>query len=1256
MKWVDTTDLRQWANRRNCQETLPELVRKLIRATSNSIQSIKFPSGENVLIGGWDGILNVTEETEYLPQGTSLWEFGANSNTKGKADEDYEKRSKNPIGFNPAECTYVFVTPRLWSKSDEWVKEKKKDGIWKDIKIINAELLEEWLEIAPTVSAWLSIKHLGKFPDEGIQSTEDFWEEWSSGPKFKLSPDILLGGRKVQIKKLFELVSDATIIPVQGASRDEALAFIISCFKNNPELEEDFFARSIIVDNEDSFRKLSALQTPLILIPRFEETSVINRAVSNGHTVIVPLGADSAVNWSNKISLPQIDRDLFVKSLVKTGLTEELAEKYSKESVRNITILRRQLEFNRNLPTWAKPENVKEILPALIVGKWDENYENDKNIISKLAGESYEEYSKKLARWLNTPDSPFVKIGNTWRIASPLDAWSNASKYLTQNDFEILRHSFLEILREINPEFELEPTRRHMASMYGKVREFSSWIREGITQSLILVSIFGNQLKFNLPISGALWVDGIVAELFNTDNPLLWKSIESKFPLLAEASPIAFLNAIEQYLPVEKSPVASLFEEEAGFMTSHSYHTGLLWALENLAWLPEYFSRAVLILARLSAIDPGGSLSNRPINSLAEIFKPWNYQTNATFEDRMEVLKLISEKEKSIAWTLLIRMLPDSHAVGHYTHKMRWRMFDQSFEKIYTYKEIWGTHSAVVDMLISICDFQEESIATLLKESVNLRPNDRDSILTFIESSIDKIKQTNFTSWHALRGILFHHRSHPDMHWSLPEEDLERYEAIYKSLEPSDELVKTIWLFEEHWPNFIEGYQRKSISTDDQQKLITERRIESLEDLYNKFGLDKIKEISGNIKDPWILGETLAYIVDDKNDILSICKPLNSETKNIRFIQAFIFQKQIKNDFTWVQETFQFLKEQDFTNSALAQFLIPVNQNSNLWKFIESTNEEIKNEYWSKTSPHFWGMPKEEKIVGLKYLISYKRYFSAIDICSHFVEEIPSEIIVEILDKAATDKANEDVRMRGYEVEQLFEILDKRNDTEPQILIKLEWYFLPLLASYGTGRSPKLLHKELANNAEFFIDVFKWIYKPENEESLEDAELPDEQSQNRSSQAFELLHSWKQIPGMDEDFNINEDFLWQWIKKVRAFAESYGKLNIADAYIAEVLAQFPKSKDNWPPDVICNVIESINTDSIKRNFYTAIINNRGVTSRGVFDGGDQERTLVEYYRNISEIHKNKFPAVSSIFDDLANRYEEQAKREDESAERDRLDY
>ena len=193
--------------------------------------------------------------------------------------------------------------------------------------------------------------------------------------------------------------------------------------------------------------------------------------------------------------------------------------------------------------------------------------ESDQNILAKLAGESYEEYSKKLYRWSYTSDSPFIKIGTSWRLASPLDAWSSTSKHLTPHDFKLLHAAFIEILNEIDPAFELEPEKRYMASFYDKNRKFSSWIREGITQSLILVSFYDNQLQFNLPVKGELWVDRIIAELLNTDNPLLWKSIQEMLPLISEASPSEFLNAVEKYLPLEKSPIAALFEEDPGFIS-----------------------------------------------------------------------------------------------------------------------------------------------------------------------------------------------------------------------------------------------------------------------------------------------------------------------------------------------------------------------------------------------------------------------------------------------------------------------------------------------------------------------------------------------------------------------------------------------------------------------------------------------------------------------------------------------------------------
>lgn len=62
-------------------------------------------------------------------------------------------------------------------------------------------------------------------------------------------------------------------------------------------------------------------------------------------------------------------------------------------------------------------------------------------------------------------------------------------------------------------------------------------------------------------------------------------------------------------------------------------------------------------------------------------------------------------------------MLPGYHENAFPTHKMRWRMFDKNTNLSYTYKEIWDTHSAVIEMLITIFDNDEDKFSQLIKET-----------------------------------------------------------------------------------------------------------------------------------------------------------------------------------------------------------------------------------------------------------------------------------------------------------------------------------------------------------------------------------------------------------------------------------------------------------------------------------------------------------------------------------------------------------
>lgn len=1264
MKLVTRDNLESWANTTFSKATLPYLISRLIRATTPANTKANLPSGSATYIGGWDGIVNCEIDTAYVPQGISLWEFGTTEDCKGKADDDYDKRKKNPDGYTPRDSTFIFVTPRVWKKKDKWVIAKKAENFWKDIIVYDAIDIEQWLDNALSVSRWFASQDgVGTYPFDGIMTADEFWEEWSIGRKgMVLLPECITSGREYEKNQLLStLQGEATIKGVKASTKNEAIAFIIASAKTFPFEEADrFFSKSLIVDTEGNFRGIRInTNSPLNLIPRFDDAQPLYSAVSKGHHVLVPLGADDEFNQET-IILPIIDKHGQVKSLVDSGISENDAEKFSREAGRNITILKKLLGFPYTKAKWMENENIREIIPALLIGRWNENFVGDVELIEKLSGQKYSEYVVILNKWKSLEESPIIQIGETWRLTSPLDLWTNLSFLLTPKDFENLQECFELAFRSGNPTIEPED-KNSFSAYFSKRKKYSNWSREGLVQSLILIGRL-NEIKISNLKNPQNFVDALIFELLNNASGEMWISVDHELPLIAEASPESFLNAVKKSLAKEQPEIMDMFLEKDGFIDKTSHHTGLLWALESLAWLPEYLLDSSLVLLILSRLDPGGRLSNRPSNSIAEIFKPWHYQTLASFDERMRVLRYITEKEKKSGWSLLIRMLPDHHGIAHPTHKMRWRMFDKNTNLAYTYEEIWKTHSEVIEMLITIFDNDELKFAQLIEEIPNLSPKDRKRVLDWAEDTYQNVQQLDFSSWESLRKILNQHRSHPDTDWALPESELAKLETLYNKLQPTDIINRYAWLFNDHWPDFPEGF--KYVENDDkerhkqQQQRINIEREKAITLFLEELGLSETLELRKKVKEPWHLGSALSGIISSRDEVLKVCGCLYDDKNTIGFIHNFIYQKSRHENFDWVKSLILDLQDNRFTNKAISNALIPLNQDRQLWDFIASLNEEIQDEYWQNVNPGFYHVSDSEKSIGIDMLLKYKRFFSAIDVASHFLNELPSNLLSEILFKAGTEEASEAPRFKGYEIERIFDELDKRKDVDKSTLIKLEWLFLPILDSYGTRRNPKVLEEELTNNPEFFIEILKWVYLPKDRALLEKERegISDDFIQNRAKQAYHLLHSWKKIPGAKEDNLIDAPTLQEWVSNVRELAKTADRLEVADSEIGKILAQYPENVPEWPQEAIFQVIEDINTRSIKSGYSTAMFNKRGSTTRGPYDGGNIERAKARYFEKLETDLQYKYPNVAEIFKHMKQRYLEDATREDEEAQRNKLEY
>ncbi len=218
-------------------------------------------------MGGWDGIIICQEDTSFIPKGISLMEFGTENNPKGKADRDYKKRTSNPLGYNPNECTFIFITSKFWRNKDQWRNEKLKERKWRDIRVYDSSSIEQWLEIAMSVARWFTAQ-IGKYPLDGIQTADEFWEEWSAGPKVLL-PEVITSGRDYELNKILEFLSSAPgIKAIRASTKNEAIAFIIAAAKLFAINEsERFFSKTLIIDTEGNFRgiRINNFASPLNL-------------------------------------------------------------------------------------------------------------------------------------------------------------------------------------------------------------------------------------------------------------------------------------------------------------------------------------------------------------------------------------------------------------------------------------------------------------------------------------------------------------------------------------------------------------------------------------------------------------------------------------------------------------------------------------------------------------------------------------------------------------------------------------------------------------------------------------------------------------------------------------------------------------------------------------------------------------------------------------------------------------------------------
>ncbi len=376
--------------------------------------------------------------------------------------------------------------------------------------------------------------------------------------------------------------------------------------------------------------------------------------------------------WSRVVDIVETwNQDAGTITLGK--LPEDLRDVFKRPAFASIPTELTVIQPKPEKTDWSQHQHATDLAQVNLIGAWNEKNRADIDVLSKIITESYSTWVLKAREVLQLSDSPFSLRNGVWEVTERTSLWDALGSRIFDQNLDTFKESAVAVLTERDPSFELPSGERYAASIHGKLPTHSSALRKGIAEGLaILGSKPGALVNCSLGKAEATAVLAI-REIFVGADWILWGSLNSLHPALAEAAPDEFLDAVENALHLSSCPFDELFSQEGDGITGGNYLTGLLWALEGLAWDEKYLVRVCVVLGELATHDPGGKWANRPANSLSTILLPWFPQTIAPVEKRKVAVQTLCKESPEIAWKLIISLLPNQHQISMGSHKPSWR-------------------------------------------------------------------------------------------------------------------------------------------------------------------------------------------------------------------------------------------------------------------------------------------------------------------------------------------------------------------------------------------------------------------------------------------------------------------------------------------------------------------------------------------------------------------------------------------------------
>jgi hypothetical protein len=706
-------------------------------------------------------------------------------------------------------------------------------------------------------------------------------------------------------------------------------------------------------------------------------------------------------------------------------------------------------------------------------------------------------------------------------------------------------------------------------------------------------------------------------------------------PQLAEAAPSRFLDALEEALvDLDQSPLKQVFAAHSGPLFGRNYHAGLLWSLEVLAWSGDHLNRVATALARLARFPLPQTVGNSPLATLRAIFLTWMPQTLAGVDARKAAVACVIAEDKEIGWKLLLGVLPETHQVGHYNQKPRWRddWFPADWSEGVTRSEMYRQVKNYAELAVHLAMNELPKLIEVIARWDHLPKEVFQQVLNYLESPEAKQQPETdrFALWQKLTDEVDRHRRFATSDWAMPEKELQRLDRAARAIRPANAAVIHQRLFNDYDYHFFSGEDYRA-----EAKKVAQMRTDAVAEILKTNGARYFLEMAKAVKLPIELGGALGRIGGAELDRLVLPSLLEAEKQLADLMAGYVWARYFAATLEWAKS----VDMSQWTPAQTGTFFSRLPFTQEVWTLAEARLGKDRAEYWSRV----WANPYQAEghlLEAAQKSLDNRRPDLAVACLKsmlHLEKKVPTALATESVKQLLTN-AEAIGRFDQHSLTEIIKAIQAAPDANEVDVSLIEFNCLFLLGPLS-GMSPEFLEQRLARDPAFFHEVVTSCFRSERDVDKDAKPTPEK--------AYSLLDKWNRPPGSTREKTLDEAAFAKWIDDARNLCEASGHWAIAQQMIGKTLMHAPAGLDAMLSlPVVAATLDAVEHEHMRRGLQIEILNSRGVHSPS---GGKDELKLAEgFSAHAAAYDLATYPRIATTLRGLAEGYRLEAERDAKS--------